>query len=179
MASDVERDVWIRGGMVLSIFSLVGLILVTPSLLGHPPPELASLPLLVIGMSKNESTFIVNLASAVQTYRYDLIRFTINGTQTWGNRTVSWNGTWSWTDTYGDHTWVPANASFSVDVYLIDHSRNFFEYNVSAHTEKDLSGNTVMVFTFPYEADNRSTVIRRTPPAEDFRWVIPRRGTLP
>src|SRR5437899_1491465 len=61
----MERDVWIRGAMVVSILALATLILATPTLIGRPPAELASLPLLIIGMPKNESYFIVYLSAAV------------------------------------------------------------------------------------------------------------------
>ncbi|TMA01824.1 MAG: hypothetical protein E6J99_02105 [Methanobacteriota archaeon] len=59
----MEREVWMRGGMVLSILALVVLILVTPSLLGRTSTELASVPLLTVRMSRNESAFIVNLGA--------------------------------------------------------------------------------------------------------------------
>lgn len=162
--------------MVLSIFALVGLILVTPTLLGRPSPELASLPLLVIGMSRNESSFIVSVGAAVQAYRYDEIRLTIYGEAPGVNQTV-WEN-----ETYGLHarvpTQVPSNGNFTVDAYIVDQLGNYFEYNVTAHADKDADGRTVMVFTFPYEKDSLMTVIWRYPP-DDFRWVIPQRGTLP
>lgn len=167
-----------RGAMVLSILALVVLILVTPSLLGRPSSELASIPLLIIGMSRNESMFIVNLGAAVQAYQYDVVRMTLNGSTPAVNRTYEEN------DTFGFHVWVPGNATFSVHVYLIDHvdradqERNYFEYNVTVHREKDSNNKTVMVFTFPFEKDNQGTEIRRNPP-DYFRQVIPRRGSLP
>ena len=166
---------WSRGAMVLSIFALVGLIFATPDLLGRPSPGLDSLPLLIIGMSRNESSFIVNVGAAVQAYRYDLIRLSFN------ESAPSVNGTYAENDTYGFHRWVSANASFTVDVYLVDHGlpfRNYFQYNVTVRAEKDLDNRTVMVFTFPYESDNVCTEMRLIPPA-DFRCAIPRRGTLP
>jgi hypothetical protein len=167
-----------RGAMVLSILALMVLILVTPSLLGRPSTELSSVPLLIIAMSRNESMFLVNLGAAVQAYQYDLVRMTLNGTVPSVNRTYQEN------DTFGFHVWVPGNATFSVHVYLIDHvdrpdqQRNYFEYNVTVHREKDSANQTVMVFTFPFEKDNQGTVIRRNPP-DSFRQVIPRRGSLP
>ncbi len=165
---------WARGGMVLSILALVGLIVVTPSLLGRPSPELASLPLLIIGMSRNnESYFLVNLQAAVQAYRYDEIRITINSSDA-----PSVNRSMVEPDTYSYHTWVPSNVTFTVDAYLIDQQGNYFEYNVTARMSKELDNRTVMIFTFPYEKDNLMTEFRRYPP-DDFRWVIPRRGTLP
>ena len=90
--------------MVLSILALVGLIFATPDLLGRPSPGLESLPLLIIGMSRNESSFIVNVGAAVQAYRYDMIRLSFNESASFVN------GTYAENDTYGFHRWVPANA---------------------------------------------------------------------
>ena len=161
--------------MVVSILVLVVLIFITPVLLGRAPSELASLPLLIIGMSRNESAFIVNLGAAINAYQYDLVRLTINGSDS----SADWNFTENYAenDTYGFHRWVPRNVTFSVNVYFVDHQRNYFEYNVTARAMKDLDNRTAMVFTFPNEDDGRSEV-RQYPPT-DFRLVIPRRGSLP
>lgn len=166
----MEREVWARAGMVLSVLALAALIFVTPDLLGRPSPELASLPLLIIGLSKNESTLIVNVGAAVQAYRYELIRVGINGTDPGVNATYEENDTYEW------HTRVPADVMFTVHTYLVDQEDNYFEYNVTARLETDAANRTVMIFTFPYERD-MTPEIRRYPP-EDFRWLIPRRGTL-
>ncbi len=174
----MEREVWIRGAMVLSILALMVLILITPSLLGRTSTELASVPLLTIGMSRNESAFVVNLGAVVQAYQYDVVRMTLNGSDPSVNRTYEER------DTFGFHVWVPENVSFSVHVYLVDHvgradqRRNYFEYNVSARRETDPQDRTVMVFTFPFEKDKKDTVVRITRP-ENFTQVIPPRGTLP
>jgi len=174
----MEREVWIRGAMVLSILALMVLILITPSLLGRTSTELASVPLLIIGMSRNESAFIVNLGAVVQAYQYDVVRMTLNGSDPSVNRTYEER------DTFGFHVWVPENVSFSVHVYLVDHvgradqRRNYFEYNVSARRETDSQDRTVMVFTFPFEKDKKDTVVRITRP-ENFTQVIPPRGTIP
>ena len=157
--------------MVASILVLAALIAVTPNLLGRPAPEIASLPLLIIGMSRNESSFIVNLGAAFQAYRYDFIRLSTNGTSPSANVTQAEN------DTYGFHVWIPANGTFTAHAYFVDQQRNYFEYNVTVHTEKNLQGGTVMVFTFPLEKDNPPAE-RRTPP-EDYRRFIPLRGTVP
>ena len=157
--------------MVVSILALVVLILVTPILLGRPPSELASLPLLIIGMSRNESAFIVSVGAAVQAYRYDFIRLSTNGTSPSANVTQAEN------DTYGFHVWILANGTFTVHAYFVDQQRNYFEYNVTVHTEKNLQGDTVIVLTFPLEEDNPPAE-RRTPP-EDYRRFIPLRGTVP
>jgi len=164
--------VWNRGLMALTIVALVGLILATPSLLGRPTTELTSWPLLIVGMSANDSTFIINLGAAVQAYRYDEIRLTTNGSEPAANQA------YDWFDTYEEHTWIPSNATFSLHAYFVDQQGNYFEYNLTGHAEKNSDNRTVMVFTFPYEADNRNTVITVTAP-NDLRWSIPRRGTLP
>jgi hypothetical protein len=170
----MEQEDWLRGGMVISILVLVVLILITPSLLGRSPSELASVPLLIIGMSKNESWFIVNIEAAFQAYRYDLVRMTINGT----GQSVNWSH--SEAEVFGFHRWVPGNASFSVHVYLVDQGKNYFEFNVSAHREKETNNRSVMVITFPFEKDFRGMDIRKYPDLkEDFRQGIPRRGSLP
>jgi len=172
----VERDEWIRGAMVVSILALATLIFVTPTLIGRPPAELASLPLLIIGMPRNESYFIVYLSAAVQAYRYDEIRISVSGTNPLSNGTHVEN------ETYGLHMWVPtqvpSNGTFTVHTYLVDQAKNYFEYNVTVRADLD-AGRTVMVFTFPDEKDNPNLEIKRSPPVEDFRWVIPQRGALP
>lgn len=173
----MEREVVARVVMVLSILALVALILITPVLLGRPSPELASLPLLIIGMSRDNTTFIVDVGAAVQAYRYDAINLTIVASQPWNNSRVWINQTILLHDRYGYQTAVPSNATFTIDAYFVDNQQNYFEYNVTAHAEREPGDRLAMIFTFPLEADNLTTVIRRHPP-DDFRWVIPRRGTL-
>ncbi|HYT18559.1 MAG TPA: hypothetical protein VEO18_09995 [Thermoplasmata archaeon] len=172
----MDRDVWIRGAMVLSILVLATLIFVTPSLIGRPPAELASLPLLIIGMPKNESYFIIYLSAAVQAYRYEEVRLVTTGSLPSANATVAEN------ETYGLHmvvpTQVPSNGSVTIHTYLVDQAQNYFEYNVTVRADLD-SGRTVMVFTFPDEKDNPNLEMRRYPPGEDLRWLIPQRGSLP
>jgi len=172
----VERDEWIRGAMVVSILALATLIFVTPTLIGRPPAELASLPLLIIGMPKNESYFIVYLSAAVQAYQYEEVRISVSGTNPPANRTHVEN------ETYGLNMWVPtqvpSNGSFTVHTYLVDQAKNYFEYNVTVRADLD-AGRTVMVFTFPDETDNPNLEIKRFAQGEDFRWVIPQRGALP
>lgn len=157
--------------MVLSVLALAALIFVTPDILGRPSPELASLPLLIIGMTRNESAFIVNVGPAVQAYRYDRVRLDLNGTDPAMNRSLNQ------TDSYGLDARVPVDGTLNVHVFLVDQLGNYFEYNVSGRVEKDADDRTVMVFWFPYEKD-MTQEFRRVPP-DDFRWVIPRRGTLP
>src|SRR5256885_16474069 len=102
----MEREVWIRGAMVLSILALMALILITPSLLGRTSTELASVPLLTIGMSRNESAFIVNLGAVVQAYQYDIVRMTLNGSDPSVKRTYEEPGT------FGFPCWGPENVTF-------------------------------------------------------------------
>lgn len=161
-----------RGGVVASILVLVVLIVITPVLLGRPPSELASVPLLIIGMSEDKSDFIVNLGAAVNAYQYDLIRLTI-----FNSSDPSVNGTFSETEAYSLYRWVPGNVTFSVNAYFVDRRGNYFEYNVTTRAA-DEDNRTVMVITFPDERDNVGTEIRQVPP-DDYRKAIPRRGSLP
>src|SRR5438094_9255234 len=102
-----------RGGMVLSILALVVLILVTPSLLGRTSTELASVPLLTIGMSRNESAFIVNLGAAVQAYQYDLVSMTLNVSDPSVKRTVEEHVT------YGFQSLIAVNGILLLAVYFV------------------------------------------------------------
>lgn len=161
--------------MVVSILALVVLILVTPVLLGRPPPEITAQPLLIIGMNENRSSFIVTLRGAVDAYRYDLIRLAINGSNPSANWTFrDWANE---TEIYDLHRRVPGNLTFSVNVYLVDRQENFFEYNVTTRTETDANNLTWMVFTFPFERDRPGPEVRRLS-TDDFRLGIPRRGRL-
>lgn len=168
----MEREAWVRGAMVASVLGLGVLILVTPILVGRPTSELSSLPILIIGWSHNQSYLIVYATGALQAYQYKMIRLSFN------ESVPSVNGTFEEADTYGFHRWVPANASFTVDTYLQDRLGNYFQYNVTVHRDKDANNRTYLKFTFPYEKDNLNTVIGRYP-GDDFRWFIPRRGTVP
>ena len=166
---------WIRGAMVVSILALATLIFVTPTLIGRPSAELASLPLLIIGMPRNESHFIVYLSAAVQAYRYEEVQISVSGTNPPSNGTQVEN------ETYGLHMWVPtqvpSNGSFTIHAYLVDQAKNYFEYNVTVRADRD-AGRTVMIFTFPDEKDNPNLEIKRYAQGEDLRWVVPQRGAL-
>src|SRR5438046_10473367 len=146
--------------MVLSLLALLLLIPITPILLGRTSTELASVPLLIIGMSRNESAFIVNLGAVVQAYQYDIVRMTLNGSDPSVNRTPHEEH-----DSFGFHVWVAGNVSFSVHVYLVDHvdrvdqRRNYFEYTVTVHRETDSQSRTVMIFYIPLENEEKDTVV--------------------
>ncbi|TLZ69161.1 MAG: hypothetical protein E6K06_05390 [Methanobacteriota archaeon] len=167
----MEREVWVRVGMVTSVLVLGVLILVTPVLLGRPTSELASLPMLIVGWSGNQSYLVVYATGALQQYQYKLIRLAFN------ESISSVNGTFRENDTYGFHRWVPANASFTVDAYFEDQIGRYFEYNVTVHQKRDADNQVFLEFTFPYEKD-RPNPVSLYPP-KDFRWSIPPRGTLP
>ncbi len=167
----MEREVWVRVGMVTSVLVLGILIFVTPVLLGRPTSELSSLPVLIVGWSGNQSYLIVYATGAFQAYQYKLIRLAFN------ESTSSVNGTFRENDTYGFHRWVPANASFTVDAYFEDQIGNYFEYNVTVHQKRDADNHMFLEFTFPYEKDRPNPVI--VYPPKDFRRAIPPRGTLP
>ncbi len=171
----VEREVWVRAGMFGAIIALVVLILVTPGFLGHPP-SLASLPILIVGLTPTDDNLTVYVAASVQAYLYD--RITINLT-----RLDSANVSVAWTNvtenySYGAEVKVALNLTYwRVHVLLVDHQRNYFEYNVSVrvYADPNNAGHLTLAFSFP--DDNSTTVVTRTPP-DDFRVAIPRRGTL-
>jgi hypothetical protein len=167
----VEREVWARGAMVVSILVLVVLIAVTPVLLGRPTSELESLPLLIVGLSQNRSWFIMELRSVLQPYRYDMIRLTF-----FNASVPSVNASFNVTDRYSLSHLLPVNVTFSLNAYFVDQDRNYFESNVSARVE-DMEGRPVMVFILLDEGDNGSAP-RPVQPPDDFRYDVPRRGNL-
>src|SRR5207244_11588522 len=109
--------------MVLSILVLATLIFVTPTLIGRPSAELASLPLLIVGMPRNESYFIIYLSAAVQAYRYEEVRIVATGSNPSANATVAEN------EPYGLHSLMPAqgpsHGSVTIHAYRVDHSKTF------------------------------------------------------
>jgi hypothetical protein len=171
----VEREVWVRGAMVVSILALVVLILVTTVVFVRPPSSLAAQPQLTVGMAENKSWFVVNLGAAVEAYQYKVIRLTINRSDESTNWTF--RETAQETEAYNLHRWVPANVTFSMNVYFVDRQKNYFEYNVTAQAMRDADNQTVMVFTFPFEKDALDAKVSRTPP-NDYRLGVPWRGTL-
>src|SRR3989304_788223 len=60
----VDRDAMSRATMVLTILVLVTLILVTPGLMGRPS-ELSSIPILIIGLAKDQTEIVVDVEGAV------------------------------------------------------------------------------------------------------------------
>lgn len=179
----MEREVWVRAGMFGAIIVLVALILITPSLMGHPP-ALASLPILVIGVTPPASLAPKNLtvyvAASVQAYLYDNITVNLT-TLTQGNLTAdSANVTEEFT--YGVEAKAPFDVArfpyYRVHVWLRDHQDNYFEYNVSVHAYADPNNLYKLTLAFQFPDDSATTVVTRVPP-DDLRVAVPRRGTLP
>ncbi len=162
--------------MFATIIALVILILVTPALMGHPS-SLASLPILIIGTTPDETNLTVYIAASVSAYMYDHI--TVNLTRYNGaNVSVGWTNV-SESYSYGAEVKVPVNLTYwRVHVWLRDQQNNYFEDNVSLRIFRDSTnaGQLTLVFTFP--DDQSTTVLTRVPPS-DLRVPIPRRGTLP
>lgn len=167
----MERETWARAGMVVTILALLALILITPNLLGRPP-ELASLPVLVIGMTGDGSALVVDVSGAVQAYMYANITLGVRDTAP--NGTV--NATLWENDTYGVHLRVPANESarYLVHTRLVDRQRNVFEYNVTAHVGEDADGRTIISVSLSDEPSGGEQI--RVPP-DDFRIAVPLRGS--
>lgn len=182
IAASVEREVWVRAGMFGAIIVLIALILVTPSLMGHPP-ALASLPILVIGVTPtalNPANLTVYVAASVQAYLYD--RITVNVTTlTPANATAAWTNE-SEAFTYGIDAKVPFNYNqypyYRVHVWLRDQQDNYFEYNVSVRAYADKNNLYKLTLAFQFPDDSATTLVTRVPP-DDLRVAVPRRGTLP
>jgi hypothetical protein len=159
--------------MFATVLALTALILVTPNLIGHPS-ELASLPILIVALTRDQATVIVDVTGAVQAYLYDNITLDVRSLPPPANNTTI--GSYARNDTYSGQVYVPANATpLYIHARLVDHSGNFFEENVTMNLTTDSNSNLIMVFRFPTNAGD--TEITRTPP-DDFRWPVPRRGMI-
>ena len=167
----MDRAAWARAGIVVAILVLLAMILITPTLIGRSP-ELGSLPLLIVGLTQDRSTFVVDVGGVVGRYMYANVTLEVRGILN-----ASYEAEAMENDTYGVHIRVPVNAtaSFSVHTYLVDRQKNYFEYNVTVDLGRDDQDRSVLIFTLPDETAPRQE--RRTPP-EDFRWPVPLRGAL-
>ncbi len=165
----------LRAGMFGTIIVLVVFILVTPTLLGRPS-ELTSVPVLIVGMTHDESSFIVDVAGAVQAYLYENITLTVS---TMGpDHTNTTRGAYARNDSYDAAVYVPANATpLFIHTRLVDQQGNYFEYNLTVSSFNDTANanKLTLVFTFP---DDVGTAARNVVPPTDFRWAVPRRGMV-
>ena len=168
--------------MFSTIVALVALILVTPSFLGHPT-TLASLPVLIVAMAPHTDILIVDVTGGLQPYLYANVSLeaTPMGLANSTSYREAAGGNW----TYGATLYIPPNGTthlpmngtkFLVHTRLVDRDGNLFEYNLTVRTYRNTNGDPVMVFTFP--DDPGAAEMQRTPPS-DFRWVVPRRGSVP
>lgn len=165
----MERDFWFRALMVFTVFGLLGLILVTPSLLGRQA-EIASLPILVIGMTtQNRSMFVIDVSGAIQAYMYANITLEVK------NANTSYWKNWTEEDTYNVHAFIPTGVEpFQVRTYIEDRQHNYFEYNVTVDLGEDAEGRPAMLFAFPDPPS--PDAVTRVPP-EDLRVAVPLRGS--
>ena len=166
----VERQTWVQVGMVLTILLLLVLILLTPSLIGRPQ-ELASIPLLIVGLSTDEGTLVLDLGAAVQAYLYrTIILEIVSSPDPVVNRSVTEE------DAYHVGARVPANdtLAYAVRAWFMDRQDNYFEYNVTVNTYVDADDRRVLAFGLVDE-DTPSTIL--VYPPGDFRWVVPPRGS--
>jgi len=162
--------------MVLTVLVLLGLVLITPGLLGRSP-ELIAYPILIVGLTRDNSTLVVDVGGGVGAYMYEnatleVLRLDANGTF---NETIMEN------DTYGMHMRVPVNpepSTFSLHTLFVDRQSNYFETNVTVRVFRDDDERMVLAFAFPDPQDQTPGETRKYPPAEDFRWVLPLRGRL-
>lgn len=167
----MEREIKVRAVMVLTILVLAALILITPGLLGRPS-ELSSLPVLIIGLTKQGQEFIVDVEGAVQAYFYDRIGLEVSSLPD-GSSVASLQED----EIYSLYLRLPANetGAYLVHAFLLDQLGNYFEYNVTMWASRDLENRTLLSVSL-IDEDSPQT-IRVSPPA-DFRWVIPRRGEM-
>lgn len=175
IAAHVEREVALRAAMFGTIIVLVVFILVTPTLLGRPS-ELTSVPVLIVAMTHDESSFIVDVTGAVQAYLYENISLHVS-TMGPGHANTT-RGTYARNDTYNAAIYVPANATpLFIHARLVDQQGNYFEYNLTVGTFNDSANanKLTLVFTFP---DDAGTTARYVVPPTDFRWAVPRRGMV-
>jgi hypothetical protein len=171
----VEQEVWLRAGMFGAIIVLVVLILVTPSLMGHP--TVLTPPLLIVGITPDQGNLTVYVTASVQAYLYSDI--TVNLTRLdASNASVGWTNV-SRSYTYGVEVKVPLNLTYwRIHVWLLDKQDNYFEDNVSLRIFSDSrnSYQLTLFFSFP---DDKSVATATRIWTDDFRVAIPRRGTLP
>lgn len=165
----------VRAAMFGTIIVLVVFILITPTLLGHPS-ELTSVPVLIVAMTHEKSSFIVDVTGAVQAYLYENITLTVS---TMGpDHANTTRGAYARNDTYNAAVYVPANATpLFIHTRLVDQQGNFFEYNLTVDKFNDTANanQLTLVFTFP---DDMGTAARYAVPPTDFRWAVPRRGMV-
>ena len=169
---------WVRAGMFATIITLMALILLTPTLLGHPS-ELTAIPALIVAMTPDHATIIVDVTAAAQAYLYKNITLTVSHMDVTANYTNITEASFARNDSYNAALYVPANATpLWIHTWLIDQQDNFFEYNVtvSRFNDPNNGGQLTMVFNFP---DEPGTATRYAVPPADFRWPVPRRGMLP
>lgn len=160
-----------------TIIVLMGLILITPTLMGHPS-ELTAIPALIVAMTPDRGTIIVDVTAAAQAYLYKNITLTashMNATANYTNVTVG-NVTHAYA--YNAALDIPANATpLWIHTRLVDEQDNFFELNLTVNRFDDPNngGKLTLVINFP---DPPTTATRYSVPPADFRWPVPRRGMI-
>jgi hypothetical protein len=178
----MEREIWIRGAMFSTVVVLALLILVTPGLQGHPAP-LASLPVLIVAMTPDKSSLVIDVAAGVSPYLYRNVTLSVTpqGVGNASGSSTTTGGNWTYGASFrirGNGTsGLPGNGTqFLIHLRLVDRDGNLFEDNVTVKTSTVSNGGVEMLFSFP-DGQSAGTITRTTP--DDFRWAIPRRGTVP
>lgn len=158
-----------------AIIVLVVLILITPSLMGHP--TVLTPPVLIVAVTPDRTNLTIYVTASVQAYLYDDI--TVNLTRLDAtNASVAWTNV-SQTYTYGVELKVPLNLTYwRVHVWLRDEQDNYFEDNVSVRVFLDASNQNQLTLAFTFPDDKSAATVTRSW-MDDFRVAIPRRGTLP
>lgn len=159
-----------------TIIAMVALIVITPSLLGHPS-ELTSIPVLIVAMTHDHTTLIVDVTGAVQAYLYRNV--TLNVSRLAANGTNASVGFTSRNETFNAELFIPLNETpLWIHTRLVDQQNNYFEYNVTVSTFNDTKNENklTMAFNFP---DDPGTATRYVVPPADLPWPVPRRGMTP
>ena len=168
----MESQAVFRAAMVLTIPVLLALILLTPGLIGRPPPEITSLPLLVIGMSIDERWIVLDVSGAFQAYMYEAISLSV---VTEPEPDINASGAENFT--YDVHLRVPVNLTLTyvVHAWVLDRTDSYFEVNVTMSVLENPSGDLYMAFGMI--DDPSPTTIVRVPP-DDLRVPVTRKGTI-
>ena len=178
----MEREIWLRLGMFSTIVVLVALILVTPGLMGRQT-TLASLPVLIVAMNPDLSVLVVDVAGGLQPYLYANV--SLEATAYGPGNSILFQHVARANWTFGAELYLAANGTtglplngtpFLVHVRLVDRDGNLFEDNVTVRSYRNANGEPVLSFGFPDDPGTAS--VTRTPPG-DFRWAVPRKGSVP
>jgi hypothetical protein len=163
----MQAEVAKRVAMVAVIPALLAVILVTPSLQGHPT-VLSAIPALIVGLTPGE--VVIDIHGAVDQYRYRSIYAHFEGED---NRSFNWTA--EKFQTYDLDTNFSRNATRAFDVYVLiaDRQGNTYALNGTVFTGHDKDAGDYVAMT---DRDTWRTTVAYAP--ADFRALI-QRSTAP